>query len=217
MKTKKFLFILILSILTTIITAKFFIKKNTFFAKQITVNNISKKNKPFIFMFIVPKNFRDEEFYYPYKLLSKYYNVEVFSFKNTAYGMLGSIVSNLKILKNINVDKYITFIFPGGSGFLNYYENKTLIDIVKKANQKNKIIVAECLAPMLLAKAGILTNKNVSVFPFEKAKILLKTAKAKKIFFDRITLDDNIITSPGPDFAKKLAKIILEKIKNGKQ
>ena len=86
--------------------------------------------------------------------------------------------------------------------------------IAQQAVEQNKILGAICIAPSILANAGVLKNKKATVYPSESSN--LKTKGAIYTTED-VTRDGNIITANGPaaaqDFAETITQALLELIK----
>lgn len=165
-----------------------------------------------IVMIIAHENFRDEEYKVPKELFEKN-NITVVtasSCKCNATGMQGLKVSPSILIENINVNDYSAVIFVGGSGAVEYWDSKIAHNIALKTIKANKILGAICIAPVTLAKAGVLKNKKATVFSSEKDKLeaggAIYTGKA-------VEKDGNIVTANGPDAADEFAKEILKGIK----
>ena len=78
--------------------------------------------------------------------------------------------------------------------------------------KKGILLGALCIAPVILAEAGVLRGKKATVFESEKDQLISAGAKytGKPIEFD-----DNVITCSNPiyteEFAKRIVKAILKK------
>jgi protease I len=124
-----------------------------------------------------------------------------------ATGMLGLKVKPKILLNEIDVTKFDAVLFIGGVGAKEYFDNKTAQGIAKKAIENNKILGAICIAPSILANAGVLKDKKATAFRSEADNLKEKGAS----FTDEdITKDGNIITANGPGAAKEFAKSIAE-------
>jgi protease I len=164
---------------------------------------------PKILMVIAPKNFRDEELFVPKEFFeSKKIAVDVAStVKTPVHSMRGRAVTpNLKI-SEIVFDDYDSVVFVGGIGVDDerLYENKEYVDLAKKAYLKGKIVAAICIAPKILASAGILKNKKVTVFSSGMEYI---RSKGATVSTQDVVQDGMIITASGPNAARKFAETI---------
>jgi putative intracellular protease/amidase len=108
--------------------------------------------------------------------------------------------------------EYDALILVGGSGCFQLSEYPEVIEILKKQSEKNKILAAICLAPTILAKAGLLEDVIATVFPADWALSQLKMGKAHYMP-KKVIQDGNIITADGPDSVEEFAKTILKKLK----
>ena len=72
-----------------------------------------------------------------------------------------------KSLLNVNVDQildgqsYDLFLIPGGFGTREIIKDDTLLSLIKRTIDKSKIIASICTGSLILAKLGLLANKEV--------------------------------------------------------
>lgn len=162
-------------------------------------------NGGLILMIIASSNFRDEELQIPKQIFEKSgYQVKIASStKSTVTGMLGARVNPDLLLSEINVDDYVAVVFVGGGGAKEYYNNSTTHTVARQAYNKGILICAICIAPNILAHAGILQNKKATCFNSEILK-----AKGAIFTGNSVEQDGSIITAKGPqaagDFANKI-------------
>lgn len=161
-----------------------------------------------ILIIIAPSNFRDEEYQEPRKILeSAGINITVASKTiNTATGTKG-----LKVNPDIPIDKiktsdYRAIIFIGGGGSREYFNDPNIHNVAKEANKNGILIGAICIAPVILANAGLLKGKRATVFPSEIESLKKKGAVYMTSFVEK---DQNIITANGPEAAEEFGKTIL--------
>lgn len=110
-----------------------------------------------------------------------------------------------KLLGNINIDDVDLFIIPGGNPE-ELMDNVELHRVLKNLNNRGKVIGAICAAPVHLAKAGILNNRNYTSSIQEDNELF-----SSSNFIDKdVVVDKNIITAKGNaylDFAFEIGKI----------
>ena len=160
-------------------------------------------------MLIAQNNFRDEELLKPKEVLEKngvIVTVASSSLKEST-GMLGAKVKPDILFTNINVADYDAVIFVGGSGASEYWDNPTAHKIANEANNAKKIVGAICIAPVTLAKAGLLKDKKATTFSSTINDI--KSAGAKYTGAE-VEIDGNIITASGPAAAQKFGETIVK-------
>jgi len=124
-------------------------------------------------------------------------------------GMLGGRAKISMLINDIAVDDYDAVVFIGGSGAKEYFTNPLAMDIARQAAYKRKILAAICIAPTILANAGVLRDVKATSFPSEEAQ--LKKAGAQYTGAD-VERDGLIITGSGPQAATKFGKTVAEAI-----
>ena len=176
-----------------------------------------------IVMVIAPENFRDEEYTEPRKILEEagarivvaadVIPVQTEKGENVlpeCKGMLG-----LKVRPEVTLAEALeaartggmmdAVIFVGGPGAAKYAENAKALELARVAKMRRKIVAAICLAPTILAKAGLLKDRNATVWAGAKDK--LKEAGAK-YSTEGVVVDGRIVTADGPQSAKKFGETI---------
>lgn len=163
-----------------------------------------------ILMVIAPKHFRDEELFVPKELFeSKKIEVDVASTTKTqVHGMMGKSVTPKLLISEVVFDDYSAVVFVGGIGVEDnrLYESQDYVNLAKKAYLKGKIVAAICIAPKILASAGILKNKKVAVF---SSAIEYVRSKGATVSNQDVVQDGMVITASGPNAGKKFAETIV--------
>lgn len=165
-----------------------------------------------ICMIIAQDGFRDEELFVP-KEIFQVNGIKVViasSSINTCKGMLGGMVEPDIKLADINVDDYSAILFVGGIGAKQYWNDPLAHRIIQSAYKKGKIIGAICIAPVILANAGILKDKKATVWPSEKGRLIKQGAIYTGAGVEQ---DGNIITADSPGSAEGFGLRVLEAIK----
>lgn len=162
-----------------------------------------------------PQKFRDEEYIEPKEILEQA-GFEII----TASTVVGEIYGKIKIravsdilVKDINPDDYEAVVFIGGPGASVYFNDGFVHNLIKVFLKSGKIVAAICIAPVILANAGILKGKKATVFP-DGIDALIKggaqyTAK-------NVENDGNILTGNGPQSAKEFAKFLINMLNKQK-
>jgi 4-methyl-5(b-hydroxyethyl)-thiazole monophosphate biosynthesis len=118
------------------------------------------------------------------------------------------VVSAESEISEIDVSDFDAVILPGGMpGSANLRENSRVISIVRDIHGRNGTVAALCAAPIVLAEAGILKEKEVTCFPgFEK------DLRGANCTGEPVMVDGNIITGKGPGcaipFSLKLVEVL---------
>ena len=164
-----------------------------------------------VLMIIAPQNFRDEELLEPKAVLEKYgIQVEIASkgFKK-ANGKLGAIVNVDIDYTQVNLENYQAIVFVGGPGSSIYFNDPISHKLITNAVVQNKVVAAICIAPSILANAGILQNRKATSFPSEQENLKNKGAIYTG---ENVTIDNKIITANGPhaatEFGEKIAELL---------
>ena len=160
-------------------------------------------------MVIAHQRFRDEEYLRPKEILEEEGAsvTTISSKKDIAIGMLGAKVKPDLILNDLKVKEYDALIFVGGGGAEEYWTNQKAHSLAIEAVQRKKVLGAICIAPVILANAGLLYGKKATVYESEVDKIKGRGAIYNGLPVER---DGNIITANGPDAADQFGKAILE-------
>lgn len=166
-------------------------------------------------MVIAPRAFRDEEFKIPYEFLTKIgHKVKVAS-RDTVFatGVMGMVVKPQLTIKDIDTLKYDGIILVGGTGAAIYWDDLTIRRLVQYFERTpGKIVSAICLAPVTLARAGVLQDKKATVYKDRETIAELK--KAGAIYQkENVVISGNVITAAGPTDALNFAKAIALSVK----
>jgi len=127
-------------------------------------------------------------------------------------GSLGGSAQATITLSAVKVENYAGIIFVGGPGATIYQTDKNAWRVAQAAVQQHKLLAAICIAPTILALAGVLKNKQSTVWNGDKKPaVILQQAGA--IFIDQPVVHDGlIITANGPAAATAFARAIINKL-----
>ena len=67
------------------------------------------------------------------------------------------------LLEDVDVSEYDAVVFIGGWGALEYFEDEQALLICQQAAEQGKILAAICIAPVILANAGVLEGRQATV------------------------------------------------------
>jgi protease I len=162
-------------------------------------------------MIIPRKKFCDEEYISSKQILEKYgISCKVASSSlSPAIGLDGTMVFPDLQVKNLDSSVYNAFLLVGGIGCREYWHDKFIHLLLNNAHSDGKLLCAICLAPVILANAGILKGKRATAHPSATDYLKFKGVKysSKPVEHER-----NIITANGPDateeFANKITKTL---------
>ena len=161
-----------------------------------------------ILMIIARQNFRDEELAEPRAVFQEA-GAKVTIASSVMQECVG-MLKKVRVKPDTTIDKvdpkvYDAVVFVGGSGATEYWNNKTAHKIASDALAAGKVVAAICIAPVILANAGLLKGKKATVFQTEKDQLIKAGAKYTGAPVEK---DGKIITGDGPQSARKFGETI---------
>jgi len=210
-KIKSFLFFSILILVLAFLTGCFNNKLNKKIMNQ--EKNISQKK---VILVVAFRGFQDIEYSDTRAELEKM-NIDVdvaSSSLGEAVGKFGKKVNVDKLISEVNLDDYDALVFIGGPGAVEYIENNQAHQLARQAIEKNKVLGAICIAPDILAKAGVLKGKKATVWSSIVDRQPIKVLEDNGAIYlnQPVVKDGNIITANGPSAAKEFGKTIGEEL-----
>jgi len=166
-------------------------------------------------LLLAENGFEDRELMYPYyRLQEAGYKVDIVGprAKETYKGEYGLTVTSDLSPENVKIDEYEAVIIPGGRAPDRMRLNKGLVQLVKDAFNKGKIVAAVCHGPQLLIEAGALKGKKATCY----MSVATDLKNAGGIYEDRsVVVDGNLVTSrfPAdlPNFCQEILKLLQTK------
>lgn len=150
---------------------------------------------------IAADKFQDDEFAQP-KVVLENNGIKVTVASTTLSeitGMNGAKAKADILLDSVKVSDYDAVVFIGGSGAVQYLDDPLAHSIAQEAIAQDKILGAICIAPQILANAGVLAGKNATVYPTEGEKI---KSCGVNYTANPVEVDGKIITADGPKSAQ---------------
>jgi len=161
-------------------------------------------------LIMVDEGVEDAEFIYPYyRFQEEGYKVDIVGSKakETYMGKHGVPIKSDVSPEEVNVDEYDAVVIPGGRAPDRMRIDKGLVNIVKEAYKKGKVIAAVCHGPQMLIEADILRGKKGTCW--KSVATDLKNAGATFIDAPAV-VDEKLVTSR---FPADLPKFCQETIK----
>ncbi|MGD9154484.1 MAG: DJ-1/PfpI family protein [Bacillota bacterium] len=158
---------------------------------------------------IAEKIFRDEEYQVPKALLEQA-GVNVLTVSTTvgkAVGKLGLSVKPDLLLAKLSVSQADALLFIGGGGASQYFDDPTAHRLARDYAHSGKVVGAICIAPVILARAGLLAGKKATVFPDGRAALEQNGACYTG---NPVEVDGLIITGNGPEAAAEFGRKAVE-------
>ena len=168
-------------------------------------------------MLIAFKDFQDQEYFNTKEVLESGGAVitTLSASLGQAVGKYGGEVKIEKKLEELDVKDFDAVVFIGGSGAFNYIDNSKCHQIAREAAKQDKVLGAICIAPAILAKAGVLREKKATVWTSSLDRSAEKILKENGADYqdDDVVVDGKIVTANGPAAAKKFGQAIATLLK----
>ncbi|MHC4597163.1 MAG: DJ-1/PfpI family protein [Planctomycetota bacterium] len=160
-------------------------------------------------LIVASENFRDEELIETMRMLDAAAVQTTIASTKTGFvhGLLGKIAEARVLVNQLRVDDYDAIIFIGGPGAAEYFNNPVALNIAREAASKRKILAAICMAPTVLANAGVLTGVRATGFPTEREKLVQAGAVYTGAPVER---DRFIITGSGPPASAQFGRAVAD-------
>jgi protease I len=178
--------------------------------RQYIVQNFYTKNS--ILIFLPANNFSEEEYLTTNKVFQKAgKNVFITSDSNSVCcGDKGLKVKADIHFYNVNQKNFSSIVLIGGKGSKLYWDNLSLHKILKSFKGADKIVAAICSAPIILARAGLLSKIPAACWQEDKNELINSGIE----YQDRsVVVEREIITAEGPQSAEQFAETVLNMIK----
>ena len=105
-------------------------------------------------------------------------------------------------LARLDVDSFDMLVLPGGMpGTTNLMEDERVLEAVKRLDSKHKPVAAICAAPMVLARAGVISKVAVTSYPSVRGNLGDAIVRDSP----RVITSGRITTSQGPGTALEFA------------
>jgi len=164
-----------------------------------------------ILLIIAPGNFRDEELFVTREELEKagHKTLVTSTKKGQIKGVRGGFQEAETLVSDINTNDFDAVVFVGGGGMRVLFDEADILSIAKEMYDSKKVVAAICIAPVILANAGLLNGKRAT--SYESEIETMKTKGAEFIYTD-VVVDGKIVTGNGPQssslFASEINKLL---------
>ncbi len=172
-----------------------------------------------ILFILMPTDFKDAEFTVPYQaLIDAGHVVDVAGLNNNiAIGADGHEHQPNKVLGKISstaAHDYDALVIPGGPGSPEHlWKSNEVLQTIRSFHSSAKLVAGICYACCALAQSGILSGKEATCYPDERAQQIFE--KNDVTFVDtgcHINAEEKIITAQGPQQAAEFAAAILKSV-----
>jgi protease I len=166
---------------------------------------------PRILMIIAPRDFRDEEY------LDSRAAFDAAGFDTTVAstttgrvrGALGTWVAIDLALAEARAADYDALVFVGGDGAAAYFDSPIAHRLCIEAHRDGRVLAALCIAPSILANAGVLTDRRATCHPSRRAHL----ATCGAVLDDApVVVDGWHVTADGPMSATDFGRAVVERV-----
>lgn len=167
---------------------------------------------PSALLIIAKQGFQDQEYVGTRKgLEDASYGITVASTEaGECAGKFGGKVHATVSLKDVEVNDFDKIAFIGGPGAAALADNEDAKRIARDAIAKGKILGAICIAPTILARAGVLKGKRATVWDSGGEQAALLEKEGAMYTGEDVTVDGKIVTGNGPEAAEKFGRVLAE-------
>lgn len=106
---------------------------------------------------------------------------------------------------------YKAVVLIGGPGAAALFDDVDLQRLVRTAAADGKVVAAICLAPVVLARAGVLEGRQGTVWEDEVAAL---ESEGCTVVGAPVVTDGLIVTGNGPEAAEEFAATVVEKLQS---
>ncbi|MCF7907227.1 DJ-1/PfpI family protein [Patescibacteria group bacterium] len=163
---------------------------------------------------VAPQGFQDLEYENTKKVLEAggLEIVTVSSQGNEAQGKFGQIVKIERNLFDLDPNRFGALVFIGGPGAVDYIEDQEVHQVVHQFVEKDKVLGAICLAPVILAQAEVLAGHQATVWSDPDNQWTIEALKEKEAEYvdQAVVIDSRIVTANGPLAAERFGQALVD-------
>jgi protease I len=126
----------------------------------------------------------------------------------TCTGGLGGSEEASVTLKDVDVAEFDKVAFVGGPGAAALMDNEDAKHIAQETIKQGKKLGAICIAPTILARAGVLKNKKATVWDSGGEQAALLESEGASYTGEGVTVDGDIVTANGPPAAEEFGRVL---------
>ena len=160
-------------------------------------------------MVVAPEMFRDEEYIEP-KIVLEDGGLLVRTASNR-YGQVfskaGMRVIAERTLEEADPAEYEAVVFVGGAGAQVFFDDPDAHAFAKTLHDAGKVVAAICIAPSILAHAGLIEGNTVTAFESQEDDLV---AHGAMFTGNPVEVDGQIVTANGPEAATAFGEAVLK-------
>ena len=164
-------------------------------------------------MVVAPERFRDEELFVTQEELKRGgHTTSIASTRRgKCQGSRGGTVKATVALSQAQGKDYDAIVFVGGGGSRVLFADEDVLRLAREADEQGRVVAAICLAPVILANAGVLKGKKATVAGTQAKAI---EAKGAHYTGPGVTVDGNVVTGNAPKASRLFGQAIDELLKS---
>ena len=166
---------------------------------------------PTVALVIAERVFRDEEYLVPKEIL-EVRGIKVITASTTtdwAEGKLGARVQPDCLVSELNTDELDGLAFIGGGGASQYFDDPVAHKLARTMLSAEKPLAAICIAPVILARAGVLQGKHATVYIDGESDLQRMGAEVTS---NPVEQDGWVLTGNGPEAAAAFGEVLTEMV-----
>jgi protease I len=127
----------------------------------------------------------------------------------TCMGKFGGSEEAAVALRDVQVDDYDRIAFIGGPGAADFMKDEDALRIAREVALSGKPFGAICIAPTILAAAGVLQGKKATVWDDGKGTQIREIERSGAIFVNEpVVVDGVLVTGNGPAAAEEFGRVL---------
>lgn len=163
---------------------------------------------------VAPRDFNDHEYEEARSALEEAgYGVAVASSrKGKASGTQGMEVEVDLELARAKAGDYAAVVFIGGEGAKALFNDPDALKLAREAEAAGMTVAAICVAPAILARAGVLKGKKATCYPSVADRL---EAEGAEYVEEDVVVDGKVVTACGPEAAEAFGAAVVDNIAGG--
>lgn len=160
-----------------------------------------------VLVVVASRNFRDEEYLDTVRELKAagHQLTTASSVVGLVRGAPGAWVQSERLVAQCRAQDYDAVILIGGLGALEFVGNRSVSRLVREAAKQGKIVAAICVAPAILAWAGLLRGRYATCHASARQAV---TAGGGMLVEEPVVCDPPIVTASGPPAAAEFGRTV---------
>ena len=162
-----------------------------------------------VLLAVAPERFRDEELFVTRKELEQRGHVTTVGStrRGKCPGSRGGSATATVALSEARAEDYDAIVFVGGGGSRMLFGDEDALRLARQGHALGRIMAAICLAPVILANAGVLRGKKATVAGTQAKAI---EAKGARYMGPGVTVDGSVVTGNAPKASRLFGQTIAD-------